>query len=383
MSADADWHTADYPELRDAPPWVMEEMIAAEPALAAPILATRSAEGIGEAVRSAATAGQPVVVTGCGTSEHAAQAIADQLDEALRKVGLRGGLVEARQAFEAALDPWPGGALIAVSHEGATAPTVDAARAAAGLGAVTAAITAMPERALGQLADHVLGTPLLDRSWCHTVGYVSPILAGAAIAAALSDADLDAAQVEAHMRAAHDVRGAAVEVAGGLMGVKRLVVVGGGDDGVAARELVLKVEEGLHLPAAYRDLETLLHGHFSACDEQTGIVLVVAYRRGRRDRIERAAGLLAGARHLGVRTAAILAPEADAAYPAELTSAGRIVLPEAPSLPATLEAQLGTALALQLLTLELTHAAGINPDLIRREEAPYRRAVELSRPEGG
>ena len=32
------WHTDEYPELRDGPPWQMEEMIAAEPGLAAPIL---------------------------------------------------------------------------------------------------------------------------------------------------------------------------------------------------------------------------------------------------------------------------------------------------------------------------------------------------------
>ena len=35
---DRDWLTDDFPELRDAPPWVMEEMIFAQPQLAAPIL---------------------------------------------------------------------------------------------------------------------------------------------------------------------------------------------------------------------------------------------------------------------------------------------------------------------------------------------------------
>jgi glutamine---fructose-6-phosphate transaminase (isomerizing) len=33
------------------------------------------------------------------------------------------------------------------------------------------------------------------------------------------------------------------------------------------------------------------------------------------------------------------------------------------------------ALAAQLLTLELVLAAGTNPDLIRREEEPYRKAA--------
>jgi hypothetical protein len=36
---------------------------------------------------------------------------------------------------------------------------------------------------------------------------------------------------------------------------------------------------------------------------------------------------------------------------------------------------------LQLLTLELAHALGTNPDLIRREQAPYREAARIA--EGG
>jgi hypothetical protein len=36
------------------------------------------------------------------------------------------------------------------------------------------------------------------------------------------------------------------------------------------------------------------------------------------------------------------------------------------------------AIALQLLTLGMVHAVGVNPDLIRREEAPYREAAALA-----
>jgi hypothetical protein len=44
----------------------------------------------------------------------------------------------------------------------------------------------------------------------------------------------------------------------------------------------------------------------------------------------------------------------------------------------TAEALLAGALALQLLTLELAHIRGTNPDLIRREQGPYRRAAEAA-----
>ena len=46
--------------------------------------------------------------------------------------------------------------------------------------------------------------------------------------------------------------------------------------------------------------------------------------------------------------------------------------------PAGRGALLTGALAAQLLTLELVHAAGTNPDLIRREEPPYRAAAEAA-----
>ena len=36
-----DWLTAEYPELRDGPPWVMAEMIDAQPSLVEPILGAR------------------------------------------------------------------------------------------------------------------------------------------------------------------------------------------------------------------------------------------------------------------------------------------------------------------------------------------------------
>src|SRR5680860_1527803 len=85
--------------------------------------------------------GEPIVVTGCGTSEHGAMAVAELLDAALRQRGARGGRVEARQALEAALDPRAGGLCIAVTESGGTRATMLAVEAARDVGAATAAIT--------------------------------------------------------------------------------------------------------------------------------------------------------------------------------------------------------------------------------------------------
>src|SRR5918997_994324 len=76
--ADTSWHTDAYPELRSGPPWVMQEMIASEPALAGgmPAAPPPAAPATADAIAAALAADRPVTVTGCGTSEHAAHAVA-------------------------------------------------------------------------------------------------------------------------------------------------------------------------------------------------------------------------------------------------------------------------------------------------------------------
>ena len=104
------WHTDDYPELRSAPPWVTGEMVASQPGLVAPILAHPQTTELAQVILDVDESGEPIAVTGCGTSEHGAMAVAELLDAALRQRGARGGWVEARQALEAALDPRSRGA---------------------------------------------------------------------------------------------------------------------------------------------------------------------------------------------------------------------------------------------------------------------------------
>ena len=101
---DLSWHGPGFPELRDGPPWVMEDMILAQSTLANPILEAPAAgsEAIAAAVSAAAGRGEPIVVTGCGTSEHGALAVAELLAQALRSVGAP-SRPEARQALDAAL----------------------------------------------------------------------------------------------------------------------------------------------------------------------------------------------------------------------------------------------------------------------------------------
>src|SRR4051812_44459812 len=85
------WTSSGAPSARTGPPYHMTEMIAAEPALARRVVERTRAAGTGaalaDAVRAALIAGDPVVVTGCGTSEHAARGIVEILREAAEVAG--------------------------------------------------------------------------------------------------------------------------------------------------------------------------------------------------------------------------------------------------------------------------------------------------------
>jgi fructoselysine-6-P-deglycase FrlB-like protein len=157
-----------------------------------------------------------------------------------------------------------------------------------------------------------------------------------------------------------------------------VLVIASGADRVAARELVLKIEEAAWQPAAMRDLETFLHGHLPASGPETALILVLADPSARTERVRRGRQALAAARVLGLRTGAILAAGAAPGIPDELTPAGRIVIPEAAALGRAAGTLLGTAGPLQLLTLAIAGRRGTNPDPIRRDDPRYLRAAEVA-----
>jgi fructoselysine-6-P-deglycase FrlB-like protein len=244
-------------------------------------------------------------------------------------------------------------------------------------GATVALVTAAADAAAAGAADRTIVTPLRDRSWCHTVGYLSPVLAGAAVAGGVGPVAAPAV-AERTLSAAIGTRDAIRSVAEALHGVERFLTVGSGADRIAARELALKIEEGVRVPATARDLETILHGHWVAVDERTAVVLLLTDGRGGGGRAARAGQMLRAARAIGARTAAIVVPSAAPGLPTDAISCGSVDVPAAPDLPAATASLLASAPALQLLTLELVHLAGVNPDLIRREEAPYREAARIA-----
>ena len=365
---------AYYPEVRDGPPWVMEDMIAAEPGLAS--IAARPSgdvEAIAAAVTSAARDGRSVVVVGSGTAEHAAYGVAEILEEAVRSLGYPAGLVLGREAFEAALDPRSGGVCVAVSHSSRSAQTVRALEAAKLNEARTVLITAdADDTPATAFADLVFTTPLVDRSFCHTVGYLAPLIVAGVLAGEIGDVPVGADDLRRALDAADATGADARAVGAALEGAGVHVTTGSGADQHAARELALKIEEGLRAPSAMRGLETLMHGHFVAMDEQASLVALCTDRRARLERAKRTVVALQAARRLGIRTTVITTTDVADHFTSHDVSDGVIAVEDEATLPAAVASLIATAAPLQHLTVGLVRTAGVNPDLIRREELPYR-----------
>ncbi len=332
------------PELRGGPPWVMEDMIHAELGLPAQISAEPAVSFVAERVGEAASAGEAIVACGCGTSEHAARAIQAILEDAVPACR-----VEARDSFELHLDPPDRGLVIAVSHAAGTAATRDAATGAVSRGARVLFITACPEDAPGGV--DAVRTPLYDASWCHTVAYVSPILTfalGAGLEAEVARQLIDSELAKREQRRVDAIA---------LARCDRLLIVGSGVDEITALELALKIEEAAHVPCTPLGTEKVLHGHLPAADSQTGLVLIRCDPSQARRRDDRTANVASAVAVLTMPTITLARP----------------------ALASRTEALIAGAVALQLLTLELSMARGTNPDLIRREQPLYRRVAELGR----
>ena len=365
------WVASSMPAFRGRPPYLMTEMIAAEPALAERVVRRLRADGavadLAAALAQANERRTPILITGCGTSEHAAAGIAALLTESLGRDA--GDEVRCVPALDLARRPPAAGVVVAVSHEGGTTATNEALRAARDAGARTAIVTVGSGSPGAAAAELVVMTGEQDQSWCHTVGYLSPLLAGVVIASRVAGSRLDAVAIHSLLEVATEPR-AAADAAAGLTGIDRLIVAGTGQDWPATRELALKVAEGARLPADAVELETLLHGTLAAATRWTGLVVIASdptLGSGLgRDRLVR---LLEAGRALAMPAAGILGEMLHADLDPSLTPAGRMRVPGSGRVRGVAASLLGPVIPLQLLAERLARARGVNPDTLGREDA--------------
>jgi fructoselysine-6-P-deglycase FrlB-like protein len=354
----------------------MEDMIDAQVTLPEALSESlaASAPQLAEMLHSAAGAGEPVVVSAVGTSGHSARAVALILNDAMGQSAVAAGPAEARESADQALAPRRKGLCIAISHGGLSKSTVRALAAARIAGARTALITAAGGTPARDLADVVLTTPLRDKSYCHTIGYTAPMLTGFCVASAYREEAFPAAGLRRYLSELLTMRPRALEIGRELGKAQRLIAAGSLIDVPTARELALKIAEGAWLPTAMLGVEDTLHGHLVAHDADSALVVVITGGPNADVAADRAHELLMAARRIGLHTAAIVSPDLKNRILAADVSAGLLVIPHA-ELPGTVTSLLGGAVALQLLTTGLVHARKTNPDLLRREQAPYREAV--------
>jgi glucosamine--fructose-6-phosphate aminotransferase (isomerizing) len=256
-----------------------------------------------------------VLFTGCGTSYHAALAAA------------RLARGEARQAFDLSVDPRRADIMVVVSHSGATAMSVAAARAFDGPVWV---VTGAPASPLADLAEEViLAAPEVEVSWCHTASYTAGVAALDALAG--NDVSWLPAAVEEALRAPVEA-----------FATDRVLIAGMGPDWATAQEAALKLREGVFLPAESYHTEQLLHGHLAAVDESYRAFLLEGEDERVRERTADAARALG---ELGVETTIL-----PARHPA------LDVVP------------------FHLLVLALAERRGVNPDRIHRDDERWAKA---------
>jgi glutamine---fructose-6-phosphate transaminase (isomerizing) len=244
-----------------------------------------------------------VVLTGCGTSYHAAQT---------------GG--EAYQALEAVLAPPEGDLMVAVSHEGETRLTLEAAQA---FGGPVWLITGTEKGPIAELADEVIVvTPEIEESYCHTASYTAAVAALAA---------LRGEDVRWLRQAVDNVL--SDPFPGGDW--ERIVVVGAGRDWPTAQEAVLKLREGAYIAAEAHETEQILHGHFAAIDEKVRVFVLEGEGRA----AERAAAVVKALGEIGAETTLVAT-----------THPGVDIV------------------RFQLLTLDLAKRRGVDPDKIRWDD---------------
>src|SRR5947209_919960 len=166
-------------DVRDAHPYFMYEEIREQPEAVRRSLEIVASEGA--AVAALLARARRVLVTGCGTSFHAAQCGAHFLR------WFTSGQLDARavQAYELvtyAPALRPDDVVIGVTHSGSTTMTLAAMRRAQEAGAETVAVTGFPESAVGDVASGILPTGYQDeRSWAHTISYLAAITTLAAL----------------------------------------------------------------------------------------------------------------------------------------------------------------------------------------------------------
>ena len=339
--------TTSVPAPRAGHPYHMHDAIYAQPG--ALRLVGRGNESVLASAADALSSASHVVLTGIGSSWHAALIGALLLGRAGR-LGARVRVVFGAELADYGPPYEPATSLLAVTHRGSrwAAEVLGAARAT---GAPTIAVTAKSAEISG--AEHVLRTVDREASNTHSVGYTSALAVLAMLAAAVGkDETLGHALEALPDQVALLLGQESWEEIGRRFGQRRQYwFLGGGPNYATALEGALKLTETAGVPALGLDAEEFLHGPWSAVDAEDLVVLVAPPGPSR-------ARCLAAARVARNAGAAILALCADGDRDVAALASETIALPDVDEFISPIAA----VVPLQLFAYHVALGRGRNPD---------------------
>ncbi len=341
---------------RARPPYHMHDMILGQPGFVRETL-----EGLRHVdARSFLGTSRTLVVTGCGTSFHAALIGARVLQEAL---GDRAAVhaVHAYDLLHGFVLPQDA-TVLGVSHSGSTSTTNQALALARRSGIATRGLCGLPGSRMAEVAEGmlVLGS-VHDHSWANTMSYTTQLAAFARLAEAASEDPEDLFPdgldgVPDLLRSALGVEARIRRLAKRVSTHARLTYLGTGLDEVTALEGALKIRETCSFPASGYHAEQFLHGPFLSLDRREAIV---ALRSADDD--DRESEILRGLARTGAEVTAIgEAADADIRLPAAASALRPIV----------------SVVPLQFLAYYVALERKANPDIMRSDLPRYRAGLE-------
>ena len=284
-----------FPDPRKGPPYHMHDMILSQPEFVK--------ETLGRVRPSdASLLGDPraLMLTGCGTSFHAAMYGAAVLQEVYgSEIPVRS--VHAYDILHGANIP-KDATVLGVSHSGATSTTNRALRSAEKNGARTIGLCGLPDTPMHEVTDEVVVTGSAhDASWANTMSYTTQLAAFARIASGIGrrrDPGLieDIEDLPAILRRALRCEGAIRRIARSLPRRPRLTYLGSGYDSITVLEGALKIRETCSVDAVGYHPEQFLHGPFLSLDRDDRIVALASRDDGARLREVLQALRIAGAK---------------------------------------------------------------------------------------
>lgn len=294
------------------------------------------------------------VVTGCGDGLFAGMCAEVWF---ARLAGRRLRAVQAMQLARETYDSLtPRSVVLAVSHSGTTARTLEAARAARSRGAFVVAVTANPSSELAQFADLWVDNSVREeRSNCRTASFQAVSLLMRMLAEGLAaPAGQEARSVRPELLETHieQARDQVSEIPESELATDHWIFTGSGLNMAAAEYGMAKLYEAATLPAHSVELEQFIHCEIFTVGPGTNVVLVASRGRG----CSRAVELAHALNELGAVTLAVTDDQ-------ELAE----VATHALRLPDGLhedDLPFVGILPLQWLALRLAELRGQNPDLV-------------------